>query len=1126
MERVALARLGAESSIATIDQLELSLLEVRLRVEDGTLAPDKVPSLLRADELEVQHQALMQHRDALNELSQSAPIKLKLIIVRLKEAKKHEFAAEVFQVSAEKHYSEELKRQELTQAYSAQTSQSLIARLPDFQEELAGLNGTLQLAHHGFARRRAEVERLQQQIDALSPPEAAEQIRPGMAVRPDEVEQKSEQVNEIIMYYDQRIEQTQALHTALIALIKEGEVYRGDATVLNEHVFSIQVPVGLLERAILDGQAREDAIPEEMRSEPLSVVKAKAAAAAEEVLAAVEQAKEQLDGMSTQIEKAQAARQEAEAYLKQLHLQAEIVEKARRSASELKDLAAQQVVERFQETSQRLRANAQTMEDAREAFKSAKAQTEEEQLKFESLTDPLLRSVQHEATAEELNIIKKLYAFAELELPAELKAAEPTQDTDNDVEGEADDTEHYQNLLATRVRIIEEREAQQNNLKTALSDYKLKIEVYEEALAEADTLLQQQYANSVELKKRIGRGQLPDEAIPDGVTKALNPKRIETLEADLADLIHQAAGVQQQIDNLAQPGENLKQIRASLEETISSVGKRLDVVHDLEKLQHDIKRTATDRSKIETASLEQNAARRLEADDSREERMYAFVPSERAGEVTDLLKIYYQELAELESQRANLQGQTALTERIIELAESEKAAVTDLLPLFQKQETLLKAVEEETWVTVEAELVPEKAAGLLHAYESRTGVRLPTPPPVEPDEKEAFIAASAELLFARHTELGAANKWTHLFEQRLSEAGLDCESGTFQDQLGAIEAQAGAVQRGMHRLAGHPPDALDKLDAADAPKTEAERQQFLRGEIGALRADRQNIRRQAIIQILSRIAIIVAVAFVLTLFVSFILNLMSKRYRDSAASGSAQTLLVLSFLKTSGKLAIWMTAVILTLSTLGFNVGAILAGLGIGGLAIAMAARETLSDLLGGIMIFIERPFVIGDSIQIGSGAVTRVVDMTWRTTRLADPFDYYFTVPNSQVANATIKNFTRVKPYGDYISIYVSPEYEPDRVIAIVNQALESCEAILQDRAKDTMLAGVTTVGYATVMEYWPWWYTGDYHNRAGSRAAVWHSIWKHLNRSGIKLEINHFENRGTETGPMDAKLLAGGES
>lgn len=1107
-EQIKQARLAAESLNTTYGHMELGLLEIQLRVEDGTLAQEDVPEVLQPEALDEQYEELTQQREALSELAQSAPIKLKLVLARLEKAEALALEAEVEQVSAEKKHAEAPKHQELRQEYRDQAPDALSARLPVLQEELEGLNGAMQLAQNNFTRRQNEVGQLLQKIEVLTEPDAAEHIKPGAIVRADELDQKRAQAKQVIAYYDQHLEHTQALHAALTEIIKESEAYQSDASVLNEHVFGLQVPVGLLERAVLDGQAQETSIPDGMRSEQLSQIKSKAEAASEAAHTAMEEAKEQLSEVSGQIEKSQAAREAAEAYLEQLQHQAEAAEKAREWAVQLKDLTAEQVVARFQETAEGHSANQQNLIEARKTFVGAKEVVEEEQLHFDSLTDPLLRSAQLDAAPERTSIIKKLYTFAELEAPADLAATEAEATSGDDAQAGPTSVEQYQNLLATRERIIEERDEQKGKLKAALQDFKAKIEAYEKLLSDSDILLQQQYINAIELKKRIGRGQLSSDEIPAGITDALDAEHIEEVEAEMADLLHQAAEMQQQIDLLDQPSENLEKIRTSLQETIATVGKRLDVTRDLEKLQADIKRTAADRSKVEIASLEQEAARRLAADDSQEEQIYAYVPSTAADEVTDLMKVYYQELLELESKNTNLQEQTALTERLIELAETEKIAVADMLPMFQKQEALFSMAEEETWITVEAGLVPKKAGDLLDAYESKTGVRLSTPPAVEPDDRETAIATASELLFDRHADLVAAEKWTSLLQERLTEEGLDRELGAFQDQLGTIAADAGAIRRATHRLIGHPEDELAKLDESEAPKTESERQKFLRGEIGALRADRQKIRQQAIVDILIRLGIIVALAFVLTIIVSLIINVVSRRYRDAAVGGGAQTLLVLSFLKTLCKLSIWITAVILILSTLGFNVGAILAGLGIGGLAIAMAARETLSDMLGGIMIFVERPFVIGDTIQVGSGPVAKVVDMTWRTTKMLGTTTYYINVPNSQVANSPIQNFSRDKPICDWVTLYVSAEHDPQDVVAIANKAMSECDLIVQEPGMiDTSVGGETTLGNQTVMWYWPWWYMDDYHQRGAVRGEVWKLIWKHMKEAGIALDIKPIE-------------------
>jgi MscS family membrane protein len=70
-------------------------------------------------------------------------------------------------------------------------------------------------------------------------------------------------------------------------------------------------------------------------------------------------------------------------------------------------------------------------------------------------------------------------------------------------------------------------------------------------------------------------------------------------------------------------------------------------------------------------------------------------------------------------------------------------------------------------------------------------------------------------------------------------------------------------------------------------------------------------------------------------------------------------------IKKSLKAFVGILVFIAILQTLGYSVGSLLAGLGIGGLAVAMAAQETLSNLFGGIVIFADRPFRVGDWVQV-----------------------------------------------------------------------------------------------------------------------------------------------------------------
>lgn len=97
--------------------------------------------------------------------------------------------------------------------------------------------------------------------------------------------------------------------------------------------------------------------------------------------------------------------------------------------------------------------------------------------------------------------------------------------------------------------------------------------------------------------------------------------------------------------------------------------------------------------------------------------------------------------------------------------------------------------------------------------------------------------------------------------------------------------------------------------------------------------------------------------------------------------------------------------VILVLQNNGYNVASLIAGLGIGGLAVALAAKDTLANFFGSVTIFADRPFKIGDWIKVGSVEGT-VEEVGFRTTRVRTFYNSLVSVPNSQVATTDIDNY------------------------------------------------------------------------------------------------------------------------
>jgi MscS family membrane protein len=108
--------------------------------------------------------------------------------------------------------------------------------------------------------------------------------------------------------------------------------------------------------------------------------------------------------------------------------------------------------------------------------------------------------------------------------------------------------------------------------------------------------------------------------------------------------------------------------------------------------------------------------------------------------------------------------------------------------------------------------------------------------------------------------------------------------------------------------------------------------------------------------------------------------------------------------RKGAKIFVGSLAFVLVAQNLGYSVSGLLAGLGIGGLALAMAAKDTLANLFGSLMILLDRPFHVGDAITF-SGGEGVVEEIGMRSTRVRTPARTVISVPNQNLANATVEN-------------------------------------------------------------------------------------------------------------------------
>ncbi|WP_456451677.1 mechanosensitive ion channel family protein [Hydrogenimonas sp.] len=150
---------------------------------------------------------------------------------------------------------------------------------------------------------------------------------------------------------------------------------------------------------------------------------------------------------------------------------------------------------------------------------------------------------------------------------------------------------------------------------------------------------------------------------------------------------------------------------------------------------------------------------------------------------------------------------------------------------------------------------------------------------------------------------------------------------------------------------------------------------------------------------------------------------------------------LLPIVRKGFKLSVWAIAIIVALDNAGYDVKAVLASLGIGGLALALAAKDTVANLFGSFTIFVDKPFVIGDRVKVkGYDGFVREVGI--RSTRLQTLDGRMVTIPNQFVANESIVNVSSEPSRKITMDIGLTYDTTPERMekaMTILREIAES---------------------------------------------------------------------------------------
>lgn len=188
--------------------------------------------------------------------------------------------------------------------------------------------------------------------------------------------------------------------------------------------------------------------------------------------------------------------------------------------------------------------------------------------------------------------------------------------------------------------------------------------------------------------------------------------------------------------------------------------------------------------------------------------------------------------------------------------------------------------------------------------------------------------------------------------------------------------------------------------------------------------------------------------FILRLITSsiqyFIFNFLSKQDNSKTKQKQARGLILIL------KGVIWSLGLVFLINNLGYDVTAIITGLGIGGIAVALAAQTLLGDMFSYFAIFFDRPFEIGDSLIVGSEVGT-VEYIGIKTTRIRAISGEQIVVSNKDLTDSRVHNFKRLIRRRVVFKIGVTYQTTPEqlkKIPEIINTAISSKEHATFDRS------------------------------------------------------------------------------
>lgn len=221
-----------------------------------------------------------------------------------------------------------------------------------------------------------------------------------------------------------------------------------------------------------------------------------------------------------------------------------------------------------------------------------------------------------------------------------------------------------------------------------------------------------------------------------------------------------------------------------------------------------------------------------------------------------------------------------------------------------------------------------------------------------------------------------------------------------------------------------------------------------------------------------------------------------------------------AFLQNLVTYSLVAVAFVTALGQLGVDVSGLLASLGVAGLTIGFAARDALSNVISGLFIFWDRPFVLGDLVEIGD-TYGKVQEITMRSTRVVTPDGRMLAIPNTAIVNSTVASYTNFPHLRLDVDIDVGTGEDLGRVRRLLLELVEGETQYMSTPAASVVVTRLGDYSIGVQLRVW----LEDEKSHIQARFALRERMFESLRAAGVDMPAETFNVHSMSPAPVAAR-------